>query len=223
MAIFRPVRRSPDQRVLSVEEEATIVAFRRHTLLPLDDCLYALQPTIPHLTRSSLHRCLLRHGISRLPDVEGDKPVRKKFKAYPIGYVHIDIAEVQTAEGKLYLYVAIDRTRKFAVVQLVRTTGRTSASAFLVHVIKVIPYKIHTVLTDNGIQFTSPPRYADGPTARYMTHMFDMRCRENGIEHRLTKVKHPWTNGQVERMNRTIKEATVKRFHYDNHRCGGAQ
>ena len=51
-----------------------------------------------------------------------------------------------------------------------------------------------------------------------MTHMFDMRCRENGIEHRLTKVKHPWTNGQVERMNRTIKEATVKRFHYDDHR-----
>ena len=54
--------------MLSIEEEAVVVAFRRHTLLPLDDCLYALQPTIPHLTRSSLHRCLQRHGISRLPD-----------------------------------------------------------------------------------------------------------------------------------------------------------
>jgi hypothetical protein len=41
------------------------------------------------------------HGISRLPDVEGDKPARKKFKSYPIGYFHIDIAEVQTAQGKL--------------------------------------------------------------------------------------------------------------------------
>ena len=51
--------------VLSIEEEAVIVAFRRHTLLPLDDCLHALQPTIPHLTRSSLHRCLQRHGVSR--------------------------------------------------------------------------------------------------------------------------------------------------------------
>src|SRR3954454_3008320 len=59
----------PRPTVLSVEDEAVIVAFRRHTLLPLDDCLYALQPTIPHLTRSSLHRCLQRHGISRLPDV----------------------------------------------------------------------------------------------------------------------------------------------------------
>ena len=62
------------------------LTLRRHTLLPLDDCLYALQPTIPHLTRSSLHRCLQRHGISRLPEVTGDKPAKKKFKAYPIGY-----------------------------------------------------------------------------------------------------------------------------------------
>ena len=209
--------KDPKSTVLSIEEEAIIVAFRKHTLLPLDDCLYALQATIPHLTRSSLHRCLQRHDISRLPDVDGDKQPRKKFKSYPIGYFHIDIAEVQTAQGKLYLYVAIDRTSKFAFVQLVRKTGRTSASAFLVALIEAVPYKIHTVLTDNGIQFTFPSRYADGPTARYITHMFDMRCEENGIEHRLTKIKHPWTNGQVERMNRTIKEATVKRYHYDSH------
>ena len=54
--------------VLGPSEEAALVAFRKHTLLPLDDCLYALQATIPHLTRSSLHRCLQRHGISRLPE-----------------------------------------------------------------------------------------------------------------------------------------------------------
>src|SRR5215208_2073514 len=54
--------RDPKSTVLSLEEEAIIVAFRRHTLLPLDDCLYALQATIPRLTRSSLHRCLQRHG-----------------------------------------------------------------------------------------------------------------------------------------------------------------
>jgi transposase InsO family protein len=209
--------REPKSTVLSVDEEAVIVAFRRHTLLPLDDCLYALQPTIPHLSRSSLHRCLQRHGIGRLPDVEGDKPAKKKFKSYPIGFFHIDIAEVQTAEGKLYLYVAIDRTSKFAFVQLVTSANRVTASAFLVALIAAVPYKIHTILTDNGIQFRYPPRYADGPTARYMTHMFAMRCRENGIEHRFTKLNHPWTNGQVERINRTIKDATVKRYHYDSH------
>src|SRR3954463_13449711 len=116
--------KDPRSTVLSIEEEAVIVAFRRHTLLPLDDCLYALQATIPHLTRSSLHRCLQRHGIGRLPTVEGDKPANKAFKAYPIGFFHIDIAEVQTAEGKLYLFVAIDRTSKFAFVQLVEKANR---------------------------------------------------------------------------------------------------
>lgn len=72
-----------------------------------------------------------RHAISRLPGVEGDKPAKRKFKSCPIGYFHIDIAEVQTAEGKLYLYVALDRATKFAFVQLVKKTGRISASAFL--------------------------------------------------------------------------------------------
>src|SRR3954453_10601391 len=85
--------------VLSPEEEAMIVTFRRHTLLPLDDCLYGLQPTIPHLTRSSLHRCLERHGISRVPELEGEKPKTERFADYAI--FHIDIAEVRTEEGKL--------------------------------------------------------------------------------------------------------------------------
>ena len=44
--------KKPHSTVLSVEDEAVVVAFRRHTLLPLDDCLYALQPTIPHLRRA---------------------------------------------------------------------------------------------------------------------------------------------------------------------------
>jgi hypothetical protein len=75
--------KEPCSTVLSKEEEAMIVAFRKHTLLPLDECLYALQATMPHLTRSSLHRCLQRHGIARLPEMEGDKPAKKKFNAYP--------------------------------------------------------------------------------------------------------------------------------------------
>ena len=141
--------KEPHSTVLSIEHEAVIVAFRRHTLLPLDDCLYALQPTIPHLTRSSLHRCLQRHGISRLPDAQGDKELKKKFKSYPIGYFHVDIAEVHTTEGRLYLFVAIDRTSKFAFAQLVGKATRRVAGNFLGALAIAVPYKIHTVLTDN--------------------------------------------------------------------------
>ena len=209
--------KQPVSTVLSIEEEAIVIAFRRHTLLPLDDCLYALQATIPHLTRSSLHRCLKRHGISRLPQVEDEGGAKRKFKAYPIGYFHIDIAELRTAEGKLYLFVAIDRTSKFAFVALHETADRPTAVRFLEALIAAVPYRLHTVLTDNGIQFADLPRNRNGWTAQYRVHRFDQICRANNIEHRLTKPNHPWTNGQVERMNRTIKEATVNRYHYDSH------
>jgi transposase InsO family protein len=212
--------------VLSIEKEAIIVAFRRHTLLPLDDCLYALQATIPHLTRSSLHRCLQRHGISRLPDVEGDTLGRRKFKAYPIGHFHVDIAEVRTAEGRLYLFVAIDRTSKFAFTELHEKATTSIAADFLHALIKVVPYKIHTVLTDNGTHFTDPRGETWSPAEirqmierkePFRAHAFEYACARTDIDHRLTKPKHPWTNGQVERMNRTIKDATVKRFYYETH------
>src|SRR5918999_3498472 len=218
--------KTPTSTVLTPEEEAVIVAFRRHTLLPLDDCLYALQPTIPHLRRSSLHRCLQRHGIARLPDIESDKPKRSRFKPYPIGYFHLDIAEVHTEEGRLYLLVAIDRPSKFAFAERHEKATRRVAGNFLRALAAAVPYKVHTVLTDNGTHFTEPT--GDGWTPEdieamraekvpFRCHSFELACADLNIEHRLTKPRHPWTNGQVERMNRTIKEATVRRFHYGSH------
>ena len=112
--------KEPRSTILSIDEEAVVIAF---------------------------HRCLQRHGIIRLPPGEGDKPTRKTFKPYPIGYFHIDIAEVQGAEGKPYLYVAVGRPN------LGRRLPRGSDRS---------PYKIRIVLTDNSIQFTFPPCYADG-------------------------------------------------------------
>jgi transposase InsO family protein len=180
---------------LTLEEEAIVVAFRRHTLLPLDDCLYALQPTIVHLTRSTLHRCLERHGISRLPQIGGEKPPKQRFATYPIGYFHIDLAEVSTAEGKLRLFVAIDRTSKFVFVRLVESAGKMEAADFLRDLIKAIPYRIHTVLTDNGVQFTA--RKQD---IWDIQHIFDRVCDEHDIQHKLTKVNHPWTTDEVEQL-----------------------
>lgn len=216
--------KNPRSTVLSPEQEAMCVGFRKHTLLPLDDCLYALQATVPQLSRSALHRLFQRHDISRLPAVEGDKP-KKKFKAYPIGYFHIDIAEVRTEEGKLHMFVAIDRTSKFAFAELHERATRALAKAFLNRLIEVVPYKIHTVLTDNGTQFTSPGNVASAASDiakaieagdLFRAHAFEYGCAVAGIDHRPTKPNHPWTNGQVERMNRTLKEATVRRYHYAN-------
>lgn len=162
-----------------------MVAFQRHTLLPLDDCLYVLHLSITHLSRSALHHCLQRHGISRLKDVRDDKPKRQKFKRYPMGFFYIDIAEVQTVEGKLYLFVGIDRTSKFGLTQLVNKADRRTAWEFLEHLLKAVLYRIHTSLTDNGIQFADQPRNRNQAQSRQMR--FDMICEAHDSEHRLTK------------------------------------
>jgi hypothetical protein len=167
--------KAPHSTVLSAEEETLIVAFRRHTLLPLDDCLFQ------------------RHGISCLPRAEGSRP-RQKFKAYPIGYLHLDLAEVSTEEGRLYLFVAIDRVSKFAFAELHERATPRLAADFLRRLIERAPYRIHTVLTDNGFQFT-PPRGGwtvgeiQGMLASHQlfrAHAFDLACAQHGIDHRLT-------------------------------------
>ena len=212
--------------VLSIEEEAVIAAFRRHTLLPLDDCLYALQASIPHLTRSSLHRCLQRHGISQLPKIEGDAPNKRKFKSYPLGYFHIDIAEVRTEEGAYTCSWPSIAPPSSPSLGCTKRLPRRIAADFLRHLAAAVPYKIHTVLTDNGTHFTDPTgdgwtpndiKMMQAENQRFLCHAFEFACAELDVEHRLTKPRHPWTNGQVERMNRTIKDATVKRYHYDSH------
>ena len=101
---------------------------------------------------------------------------------------NIDIAEVRTAEGKLYLYVAVDRTSKFAYAELHKNQTKMIAAEFLRNLIQAVPYKINKVLTDNGVQFTNHDHHQNA-----LTHIFECVCNENDIDHRKTKVRHPWT------------------------------
>lgn len=118
-----------------------------------------------------MHRFLQRRGISRLPDVECDKPAKKKFRSYPISYFHIDIAKVQTTEGKLYPFVAIDRTSKFAYVELYKRANKMTAAEFLHHLIQTLPYQVRTsclanidsVFQDHVDRCGAKPAAASGP------------------------------------------------------------
>lgn len=89
----------------------------------------------------------------RLQEIDCDKPKQQKFKRYPLGYSHTDIAKLRINESKLYLFVAVDRTSKFAGAQLLDKANRKTVLEFLLAVREAVPYKIHTILTDSGIQF----------------------------------------------------------------------
>ncbi len=146
--------------------EAVIVAFRKHTLLPLDDGLYALQATIPRLTRSSLHRCLERHGISRLPKWKAVSPAGKSLNTTRSAISMSAWPKRELLRKSLYLFVVIDRTSKFTFAELVQRADMRAA-AFLEALVAAVPYRIHAVLTDNGLQFADVPRNRKGPTARW--------------------------------------------------------
>jgi hypothetical protein len=140
--------------------------------------------------------------------VEGEASPKRKFKAYPIGYFHVDIAEVRTAQGKLYLIVAIDRTSKFAFVEMHEKVARRTAGDFLRRLIAAVPYKVHTVLTDNGTHFTTPGNTSSAaPDIKVAleageplwAHAFEYACAQNDIDHRLTKPKHPWNTDVIDK------------------------
>jgi hypothetical protein len=103
------------------------MALRVQARLPLDDVYIVLKDVIPHLTRSSLHHCLQRHAISRLPKADRERP--KKFKDYEIGSFHIDIAELRYEGGKAFLYVAADRTANLVFARIYRKATKLAAAS----------------------------------------------------------------------------------------------
>ena len=201
---------------LSDIEQQIVCEFRRVTKFSLDDCFIALKDKIPTLSRSNLHRCLQRNGLSTLPKNEDEPREKKKFKEYEVGFVHVDITQVIIADKqKLYLFVGIDRASKYAYIELYDEMTTRRSVQFLKHLIEDCPFKITKILTDNGSQFTYE-LLAEHLKPKEKTHPFDAVCRDYKIEHRLTKFRHPWTNGQVEIFNKTIKNATTKTYHYES-------
>ncbi len=180
----------PRSTLLSEDEEALIIAFRRpHPAAPRR---LPLTPSSRPSRISPIRHCITACNAmtsSRLPLEEGDKPERKRFKRHPIGYFHVDIDELRTAEGKLHLFITIDRTSTFAFAKLVERANTKGAAAFLDDLVAAVPYQVHTVLSDNGTQFADLARNRGGATARLRGHLFERACRRHGIEHRLTKAQ----------------------------------
>jgi transposase-like protein len=199
--------------VLTELEEQIICSFRRTTQLTLDDCFIALNTEIPSLSRSNLYRCLARNGLNKLPEEEKQKN-KKKFKEYDLGFVHIDTTQICLAnKQKYYIFVAIERNSKFVFAKVYENKKIDTSAEFLNAVLQKFPFKIHTILTDNGMEYTFN-LLAKHLQPKDKIHKFDQVCNEQKIKHKTTKFAHPWTNGQVEIFNKTIKNATTKKYFY---------
>jgi len=198
------------QTTLTPAQEMVAVELRRTLRLPLDDLLAVVREFVnPQATRAGLHRCLKRHGVSVLPPREPPAQASgQAFKAYQPGYLHMDVKylpQMPDEERRRYLFVAIDRATRWVFIRLYKANTAANARRFLNALAKACPLHIRTLLTDNGGAFTDR---LFGTRARQPSgeHEFDRLCAALGIEHRLTPVRRPQTNGMVERFNGRISE-----------------
>lgn len=111
---------------------------------------------------------------------------------------------------KRYLYVAIDRATRWVHLEIRRSQSAKDARAFMKQVKEKAPFKIQTVLTDNGKSFTGRFTRA-GERKLSGNHEFDQECQTDAIEHRMIKPGRPQTNGMVERFNGRISDVLATR------------
>jgi transposase InsO family protein len=198
---------------LSSAEEYVVCELRRTLLLPLDDLLVVVREFINQkMSRSALDRCLRRHGISNLKDIipesEGQERQYRKFNDYEPGFIHVDVKYLPVMPGessRKYLFVAIDRATRWVFMEIKECRTAESARSFIKNLIEKSPFAVLKILTDNGKEFTD--RFSPaGERIPSGGHIFDIECSMNGIEHRLIKVRHPQTNGMVERFNGRVEE-----------------
>ena len=201
---------------LTAAQEAVAMAVRETLWLPLDDLLVVVREFLnPAVSRSVLARCMKRHGLNRRPVEDQDAPVvRKTFKDYAPGFIHIDIKylpQMADETSRRYLFVAIDRATRWVYVRIYADQSEKSSTDFLCRLKAAAPMKIEKLLTDNrgslpgdGSQFTD--RFTAQGKEPSGNHAFDRECARLGIEHRLIKPRHPQTNGMVERFNGRISD-----------------
>jgi len=196
----------------SLEQEALIAGLRQDIGLSIDSITEVMNRCLgSKLTRSSIGRCLRRLGVKKGPPEAETTNAAKPFGATKFGYVHIDLKQLTKLDGELsYVFVAIERTTRFVYVQIIKRKDRASVEACLEKFLEAFGYPVHTILTDNGSEFTDrfsndmKGKAKDQPSGE---HPFDLVCKQNGIKHKLTRPYRPQTNGMVERFNRRLAEA----------------
>jgi transposase InsO family protein len=194
-------------------EEALTIELRTALALPLDDIVEVMRRCAnPKLSRSGIHRCLVRHGVAKRTRPQDATQAAGTFEAAPIGFIHIDLKHLTRLEGRpAFVFVAIDRATRFVHIEIIDRRDAKTVAGCLERFLAAFPHKVHTLLTDNGAEFTDRFREArwgrkTRPSGR---HAFDRVCAANGIQHRLTRPFHPQTNGMVERFNRRLGEAVA--------------
>lgn len=202
---------------LSQYEEDLIVFERKKFKKTTEEIYFSLENKIDNLYPVKIYRVLKRHNLSVFPEelLKAERRIRK-FRKYKIGYLHMDMMWAPKINKKrYYIFTVIDRISKLAFIKVFERKTRFQGKDFLKKAIFFYPYKVNYILTDNGGEFSyNFMRKEKRPKNKL--HPFDEICKDNKIQHRTIKFKHPWTNGMVERFNGKIKNKVIRRYLFEN-------
>ena len=177
----------PVSTVLTRAQEALIVIFRKRTLFTIDDCWPVLKKAIPRLSRSALHRCLVRYGVNRIPAGNTKKP----YCSDDSGHYTVDLYILPMEMGGQYLLFAIGNLHGFVFAEAVDGFSNYETADFLGELIKRSPVAIVSIETSDHEAFTDAEWRPWAPAYPFRRHPFPKACQEDGIDHILSKSLAP--------------------------------
>lgn len=170
-------------------EDKVVDLFDRCGVGP-DKLCWILDDVDIHLSRATVYRILVRRRLLTPHKKEARKPLNLYTKGYPGEEIQIDTTEPFGKHGPI-LISAIDDYSRFAFADCYPRNLALNAAKFLKMITSIAPFPIKSVRTDNGSEFKA---------------QFTTTCKELGINIIRNPVKHPTSNGKVERLHRTIEE-----------------
>jgi hypothetical protein len=179
--------KNPGSNVLTLNDEAIILAYRWRNRLSLDDSLARLKCFIPQLSRSALYRCLKRHGLNKIGRTANCPPLTSAALKGPYCFEITAIkigAPDDVFGGTFPVFLAVEVVTKLVYAEVAEATAK-NAAAFLARLIAASPQKINKVTTGIfRILFAYSSEAAAGENlAAVGRHPFAVVCRANGIVH----------------------------------------
>jgi len=192
--------KSPHPNALKPEVVEAIIRMRKRTNRGPKLLKFYLAKKKIRVSEYAIYRTLVRNDLIKKYRKHTHRH-RKYHCPYPGHTVQIDTKHLDTLPGKpyrFYQYTATDAFTRIRVLRIYDELSALNATEFLKEVVKKLPFRVHTVRTDNGVEFTYGPFKVE--------HPFSLECARLGIKHHLNKPAHPESNGRVERSHRTDDE-----------------
>jgi transposase InsO family protein len=211
-------RTSPNETSIRIKER--VIELRKETKLCALKLKWKLEKENLNLHKNTIHRIVKKEGLTRKYRI---RKIKYKYVKIPLTIGELVEIDVKWVPGRIvgmryYQFTAIDCATRWRYLKIYEGQYNSSAVSFLKELIRITPFRIRAIKTDNGSCFTNRYlgylRSSDPINPRL--HSFDLLCQKLNIIHYLIDPGKPAQNGKVERSHRTDQEMFYDRNIFKN-------